>query len=793
MNHSYRWLSWILICQLAAMTVFGQQSPADSLHKAYLQAQPNTAEQVKTLVAISVIHQREYPDTSIQMLRKAEQIAVKLRAQDLLAEVYANYINPLSQIGKLEEALQYGQKTLEIYQEKADTILQIGTINDIAWVLYDQGKYKEMLYYAKKAEEISKKVDLKTDFILNTIAAAYDANGMYFQAIKKYHQGIKIKLQNNDSARVGIYYNNLGISYKNTNQIDSAIYYLKIAIRIDSSFNQLFDLGFSTHTLGELYILKGEYIKSMEYLQRSLQIRQQINHQLGIADCYHEIGLLFMKSKQYEYAAEYLEKSLNIANIAGDEFLQTSILISILEMNLSNNQYDQFEINKNILLKIMKKNNFKDKESDFELLLGKYYMKKKEFKNSFFHYTQALEISEKLRNNYKSALSSAGLAECYFEQQNIIEAFKYAHQALVLVGSQPQLIPKIKANLVLHKIYKQQGNYKKALEYYEIYDTYHDQSLEKNAKLISSGYQFKSDLAIKQLEIEKLEKENELYEIKASNYKFLLKFLIFVGFIFLIGTVILFFYSKKIKKLNEKLINKNKILYDNQNAQKDMFSILAHDLKSPLNTLSGLLVLLDYQSVSKEEFLIMTNKIKKHVTNLSNTLDSLLIWARPKLIGEKKSVQLEHIDLIKVINNQIALYESVAEDKNLTISFRPEMHRLFIKAEEANISLLFRNLLANAIKFSYPYQEIQLSIKKSDADIHFSIKDKGVGISQDKVKSLFKGQLNESTKGTVGEKGTGLGLLACWEVVRDLGGQIWAESTLEVGTTIYVTLPEADQ
>lgn len=225
------------------------------------------------------------------------------------------------------------------------------------------------------------------------------------------------------------------------------------------------------------------------------------------------------------------------------------------------------------------------------------------------------------------------------------------------------------------------------------------------------------------------------------------------------------------------------------NAEKDkFFSIIAHDLKSPFNSIIGFSDLLVEQMKERdcdgvEKYAMIIQESSNRAMDL---LMNLMEWAKSQ--SGRMEFSPVHFDLAQLINNVVQILNDTAKQKsiNITRSLTPDSK---VFADKDMISTVLRNLLANAIKFTYPGGEINISVEKSNSFLVVSVSDTGVGISEDRLKKIFQIDGNFSTPGTQKEKGTGLGLVLCREFIEKNNGKIWVKSKLEKGSVFYFTLP----
>ncbi|WP_421976656.1 7TM diverse intracellular signaling domain-containing protein [Roseivirga seohaensis] len=225
------------------------------------------------------------------------------------------------------------------------------------------------------------------------------------------------------------------------------------------------------------------------------------------------------------------------------------------------------------------------------------------------------------------------------------------------------------------------------------------------------------------------------------------------------------------------------------NATKDkFFSIIAHDLRSPMIALQGVGQKLEYfiRKEKLEKLLEMGAKIDQSIDQLNHLLNNLLNWATSQTGGVPHHPT--RLDLHALINENIELYRSLAESKSISIVC--EISAKYVFADINTTSTIIRNLLSNALKFTKDGGGIKISTQQKNDFVELEIEDQGIGMDKQTLAQLF----NSSVKahiGQRGEKGFGLGLKLCNEFVKMNGGQIDVKSKQNIGTTFTVTLPTA--
>ncbi len=225
------------------------------------------------------------------------------------------------------------------------------------------------------------------------------------------------------------------------------------------------------------------------------------------------------------------------------------------------------------------------------------------------------------------------------------------------------------------------------------------------------------------------------------------------------------------------------------NAEKDKFlSIIAHDLKSPFNGIMGMSQVIvdqlkkkDYNDIEKYAGIIFQSS-ERAVGLLTNLMD----WARSQTGRMKYNPQ--YIELVQLIDEIKPIFDDIAAQKSVAISKSLPSNAL-VFADKEMISTILRNLISNAVKFSFPGGEITIKVEESQAELKISVIDKGVGVPTNKIDKLFRIDENYSTIGTNNEKGTGLGLILCKEFVEKHGGKILVESEEGKGSVFSFTIP----
>lgn len=238
--------------------------------------------------------------------------------------------------------------------------------------------------------------------------------------------------------------------------------------------------------------------------------------------------------------------------------------------------------------------------------------------------------------------------------------------------------------------------------------------------------------------------------------------------------------AKKLQDTNDEL--------SSLNLTKDrFFSILAHDLRNPFNTVSGFseLLLRNLERYTPDKIRHFIEVINKTSHNTYLLLNNLLDWSRSQS-GQMQFNPI-NINLHIIVEETLVLLTSQATQKSIEISHEVEPD-IFVLADENMLKTVLRNLISNAIKFTNPGGMVTIKASQKDEMVIIEVIDTGIGISPEKIDVLFRIDVNFHNQGTNNEHGTGLGLILCKEFIEKNGGKIWVESVMDKGSTFVFTL-----
>ncbi|MBX7241246.1 MAG: HAMP domain-containing histidine kinase [Bacteroidia bacterium] len=267
---------------------------------------------------------------------------------------------------------------------------------------------------------------------------------------------------------------------------------------------------------------------------------------------------------------------------------------------------------------------------------------------------------------------------------------------------------------------------------------------------------------------------------------------LFTGFLFLTFSIISF--RQKLTDSQNELMLKNKELEQNKQelaqtyiVKDKLFSIIGHDLRAPLNSISGILSLIEEGHLKEEDSKKYIRKLRTAIAGSNETIENIVFWYTQQKPGSQEMTSTVVLsELIDTVFNTLSL---IAEQKKISIShdIAPDLK---VIAETNFLSFLMRNLVSNAIKFTHEKGEVKISSLFIAPDkIRIMVKDNGVGIPPENIPLLFHQEDTFSTPGTNQEKGTGIGLPLSKAMADKNNIPLWVESEPGKGSTFYLELP----
>lgn len=562
-------------------------------------------------------------------------------------------------------------------------------------------------------------------------------------------QGLELSLQLNFTRGKGISLNNMGWAYYRKGDYSKGFDFALQALRINDSISNLPQLAISYRNVGAIYNSQAKYRESIDYFKKEMQIHQQLNDQHGIGRSLNNISFSAHRGKYKDTALIYSHRALEHNSKLGDKYKIAFCLRTLgdiyMEEGATDRAIDYFLASVKAAREV--KSNFIIETALYRL--GKAYQQKKQWKVSVAYFEEAVKVAEEL--------GAKG------EQSTIYK--------------------------LLSQSYSELGDFKNAFRTQSAHVALNDTLFEERSRARFAQMQVAFETEKKQAEINLLKKEDEIQKEKISDqrkYTFLL--LIVIGLVMALWLVS--WRRNQFKQVVNKQLRLQKQALEQASYQKDkIFSILSHDLRLPIASLSGVLQLVEKQNVSDEAFAKIRHALGKQIGSLNTTLDNLLLWSRNQM-GGVADVRPTEALISEIVENNRYLLIGAASQKKIAIDNEVPPHAS-VYADVHHLDIVMRNLLLNALKFTDEGGEIKITYTENTDTATIAVTDTGVGMTAEQLDKLFKINTHFTTAGTRNEKGAGLGLLLCKEFVEANHGTLTVSSEPGNGSVFSVTLPKS--
>ena len=248
---------------------------------------------------------------------------------------------------------------------------------------------------------------------------------------------------------------------------------------------------------------------------------------------------------------------------------------------------------------------------------------------------------------------------------------------------------------------------------------------------------------------------------------------------------------KQLEEQNRDILQENEYLEELILVRNRIFSIISHDLRGPVNSIKGIVDFMIEEEMSEEEKSFYIEKISQSLHATSHLADSLLYWAKSQMNGAQVNPLL--FDIQDIIQQNVSLILTRATEKQIKIVTKRRKEPQLVFADSTMIDTVIRNIVENAVKFLNAGNSIIITTQQEENKVIISIQDDGQGIPLEAQSKIFNKDTTYTSYGTANEKGSGLGLLLCKELVEKNNGTIWFESVPDQGTTFSFTIPLNDE
>jgi signal transduction histidine kinase len=579
-----------------------------------------------------------------------------------------------------------------------------------------------------------------------------DIRGDYSNSLEFNNKALQLNLQENDSTSICNSYINVGNSYLELGQFEESYFYSQKAYQLGVTIKDTLSSAIAIHNLAVLYSNLGRLDLSLAHFKSAASLSESAHDTEGPAYNNHETGRAYLKANQSKKAIPLLNSALALSKSLGLSNLMPKIYQSIGEAKFLN----------------------------------------KDYTSCLAYYDSAIAAFKTLEHEFGQAESNLGKSKVYLAQGKFKEATEIAQASLKKAVALKAQVLEFECHQLLSHCAETTGDFKTALQYFKRAQQTRDSLTNVNmmSQVFENEFEMRSQRKDEQIADLSIQKEQSATEIKRQEFLRNIFAVVFALTIVLLYSV--YRSGRRKVEMNDLLlqhqaeIEKRTLELEELNKVKDkFFSIISHDLRSPINSLAGLLDLMEKNEIKAEELPSLTKEMRTQFNHTKNLINNLLDWTLLQM--NKVSIKKEKIALKSLIDGNIKLLSAMSTKKTNFVNDVEESITAF--ADQNMINLVFRNLILNGIKFTASGGTIKLTATQDGNNINVRVTDNGVGISADIQQVLFDKTTGYSTRGTANEKGTGLGLILCKEFIERNGGKIWLESEVGKGSTFFVTIP----
>lgn len=660
--------------------------------------------------------------------------------------------------------------TIQLAFQNSDTS-KVETSLKLIKSLYNSKEYSKSLKFISESEKLSNALNYQKG---NAEIAYYKAlifaeRDDYINAIDNYTKSKDLFITLKDTLSIAKVNNSIGLIEIARGNYNKGLQYSLSAIVELEKRGLHTELCSAYKNLANAYEHINSRAKAIEFNLKRLAVEKVLNNKDGIITTHKKLAELYSLEKENRKAIDYYEKVLRDLSVENDS-LKGEILPRL------GGEYLQFK--------------------DYDVATG--------------YLLEGLKLNRQTNNQLGLLISLNNLGKLNLQQNktNIAEIQLAEAGAIAkTLENDQQLLMNYRLMTVLDST---NGNFQRAFDWQrDYYNLKHNLKLEETSSPhveVNNNIPSITDInaisksveseILEQHEQENFENEKKLNDLKLVFYLLLAVFAIVLTFFVLV-------YSKrnsrlkytrdleeknqKIELQNAAILEQTKHLEDINKVKDRLFSIVSHDLKDSLTSIKGFIDLLNDGSLTQTEFNSLIPELSENANNASLLLFNLLNWSKSQMQSLESKPSL--FDIQEVFEEKTHLLEQKLDKKGITLLNKTL--RDFVYADRSMIEIVIQNLLTNAIKFSKSGDTITVANHISNGRSIISISDTGVGIAQENLDKLFKNS-TFTTVGTNNEKGTGLGLTICKELIDLNMGKIWVESGLNKGTTFYIELPKTN-
>ena len=631
-------------------------------------------------------------------------------------------------------------------RQKVESILQSSLIenyprfNYLAWMIHGtthafQGNFLKARnsYYKAQQQALAAKDEIAIGNAKAYVGITFLRESKYSQALEYFYDGLKILEKYPGSEELGMLYLNLSALYYELSIYDDCIVFSKKALKVFEKLKDDRRLSAALNNLGNAYLELTMPDTAFKYYAEALSHNIKLNNHLEMARNYQNLAEIYKSKGNTTLALEYLSFSDSV-----------------------------FDEKKYAIGRVSVKND-----------LARLYLLLNQLDSANFYAKLAFELSDSTHSGTHLQEASYTLYKINKRKNNVNEAFKWLEYNSGLKDSLMNL-----------------------------------EVSEKNNKL-RKGY----EIIVKEYDNQQLREQNDVNIKMVQNQRLNIIIVWFFCLVLLAVSAYSYAGNLKQKKVLKELTSLNHHL-DTQKTELEqmlkqiesqrrlsgiqkakleaadhvknsIFNMIAHDIRGPIANLTTMIVMLREEHLSMEEFRELLAETYKISQNTLGMIESLFTWTGSQLEGFHPIT--EKILVKNILDTAVSQARTAADPKNISINVSAP-HDIMVTADREILLSAIRNILANAIKFSHPGGNIQMNCGEDLGMIFIEIQDEGIGMDESKLKRIMDSRTIESTLGTAGEKGSGLGLILTRDFISICGGSLKVKSVPGKGSTFTIRM-----
>ncbi|MCG8582255.1 MAG: tetratricopeptide repeat-containing sensor histidine kinase [Bacteroidales bacterium] len=584
-----------------------------------------------------------------------------------------------------------------------------------------------------------------------------------------------------------------GIHKLYISELDSALLYLDRSLNMAEELNDVKFTGRSLLNIGNVYWYNGHYTLALRYYQQSIEYLEKASDDRGRLYVLFNIANIYRSREEIRQGIKYYDEAYKLAAELQDNIMQGSIMNNKGLSYAGLNKSDSALLFVNKALDIYLKMDMSKQIMHTQCNKARYLIDKNSL-DSANYYLNLVEQHKELDQYPREHVNYLFVKAKYSKvQDNYPLAIDYLNKALELTGRYFQDDNKLAVLELLSDAEAKMNNFEKAYAYsYEasqIQDSIYNIKKTDEMAFLQKAF----ELMKQEKQTELLKTRSRLLEMELEKEKHSLVSMVVVSVLLGLLTLVIFNAMLKIRqkkkeliKSNTRLINSNEELVQANAVKNKLFSVLSHDLKSPLSSIVSMTSLMELSpTITDSSDLQMVHAVGESSNMMLSFIDNTLFWFK-KVHGNLKP-DYQPLSMEFLMDEIDYWFQSFSKQKKISLLFDGE--DVQIVSDKNILMVLLRNVVSNAIKFSNEGDKVIISWTNTDEHVVLKVKDYGIGMSQEQLEALNKQEgINQFANGTNGETSTGLGLFLCQELLHSIGGQMLVNSTRGEGTEVYCYL-----